>query len=304
MTIAQDDIPRGLALCALGYLCFSMQDATVKWLVATYSVPEILLFRSFVVVAIACLIGRRQGLTLFRPRNPSAILTRASLMLMAWFSYYSAARSLGLAELTTIYFAAPVITVALSVFVLGERVNAGRWAAVLVGFAGVMTAAAPHGDISGLTPALAAFFAAICWGMSSILIRVISRSDSTASQIVLTNSFFAAACAIALPWMWQTPDLAALAMMLGLGVASGFGQFLLYEGFRYAPASVAAPMEYTGLIWAFVYEYLIWNDVPHANVFGGALLIVGASLTLVWSERQRRRGFRGATVSSPDTAPP
>jgi drug/metabolite transporter (DMT)-like permease len=95
-------------------------------------------------------------------------------------------------------------------------------------------------------------------------------------------------------WSWKTPDLFSLALMIGIGIAGGLGQFVLYEGFRYAPASAVAPIEYTGLIWAFLYGYLIWADVPRVNVFAGAILIVCSSLSLIWSERRRARALRVA----------
>ncbi len=89
-------------------------------------------------------------------------------------------------------------------------------------------------------------------------------------------------------WLWRTPDLADLALMLGIGLVSGLGQFLLLEGFRYAPASALAPVEYTGLVWAGVYGYAIWADVPGPGTFAGAALIVSGSLALVWSESRKR----------------
>jgi len=75
--------------------------------------------------------------------------------------------------------------------------------------------------------------------------------------------------------------------MLGLGVIATIGQFILYEGFRHAPASALAPIEYTGLIWAFTYGYAIWSEVPTVNVFAGAALIVASSVVLILWERRR-----------------
>ena len=274
-------------MTALGYALFSVQDAIVKWLVADYAVPQILLVRSLVIILIALALGgRRNVAALARTRSRAALAARAILILAAWLLYYNAAKSLGLAELTTIYFAAPIIVVTLSVLVLGETVTAPRWFAVLLGFAGVLLAAHP-GTAAGVLPSLMAFGAACCWGLSVILARLINRSESTTNQMLVSNLIFAGACALMLTTVWKTPDLFSLALLLGLGVAGGLGQFLLYEGFRYAPASAVAPIEYSGLVWAFVYGYLIWADVPPGRVFAGAILIVTSSLTLVWFERRR-----------------
>ena len=284
---AAPGVLRGIGLSALGYSLFSVQDAVVKWLVAGYAVPQILFTRSLVIVVFAGAIGgRRDVATLARSPNKRALVARAALILTAWLLYYSAAPRLGLAELTTLYFEAPVVAVVLAVLILAERVGRARWLAVLGGFAGVVIAADPSGR-ADLVPVGMALLAACCWGLSVVLVRLISRSESTANQMLISNALFALACAVVLPWLWRTPDWTALALMLGLGVAGGLGQFFLYEGFRLAPASVVAPIEYTGLVWAFLYGDLIWADVPRLNVFIGAGLIVASSLLLIWFEARR-----------------
>jgi S-adenosylmethionine uptake transporter len=274
----------GIGFCALGYSLFSIQDVLVKLLVTTYAVPQVLFFRSVIIVAIALAIGGRAGAhAIVHSRNKLALSLRAALMLVAWLSFYSAARHLGLAQLTTIYFAAPIIVVALSVVILKEKVTPVRWACVLAGFGGVVLAADPRGGLE-TNPALWALFAAACWALSAILVRLISRSESTTNQMVVSNVLFTLACLVMLPFVWVMPDGRGLAMLAGLGLVGGLGQYFLYEGFRTAPASAVAPIEYTGLVWAFLYGYVIWADVPTPQVVAGALIIVASSLVLIWRE--------------------
>ncbi len=277
----------GIALTAGGYAIFSVQDATVKWLAATYAVPQILFLRSLVIVVIALALGGRDGVrALARSRNKGPILLRAGLIIAAWLLYYSASRYLGLAEMTTLYFAAPVIAVALAALILKERVDAMRWFVVLLGFTGVVVAAAPSRTMN-LVPSMAVLAAACCWAASAILVRRIGRSDSTVTQMLAANALSSLACLPALPWAWTIPDGFGLALMLGLGIIGGLGQYLLFEGFRFAPASVVAPIEYSGLVWAFLYGYAIWGDHPQPHVFVGAALIAASGLLLVGFERRR-----------------
>ena len=287
----------GIALTAAGYAMFSVQDAAVKWLVQTYSVPQVLFTRSLVIAVIAWLMWGPSSLRNFsESRNKAALVARAVLILAAWSFYYAASRRLALGELTTLYFAAPIIAVILSAWMLKEHVDAARWSAALLGFVGVVIAAQPSGNFDPV-PALSALIAAFCWGASVVLVRWINRSDSTATQMLVSNLLFAAGCVVVLPWLWKTPDLASLGLMLGLGLTGGLGQYLVYEGFRYAPASVVAPVEYTGLVWAFLYGYAIWAEVPQWHVVAGAALIVVSSLALIWFER--RRAIRGSQVRAP-----
>ena len=279
----------GIALASVGYCLFAIQDAAVKWLVASYEVPQILFLRSVVILVVGMAIAWRQGQPpIWQSRNKWALTSRGLLLLVAWLSFYNASRYLGLADLTTMYFGAPVMAVVLSILILKEKVSIARWLAVIAGFFGVIVAADPSGRPDFL-PAAMVLFAAFCWAWGTVLIRLINRSESTANQMIATSGLFVLVCGAALPFIWRTPDAMGWGLMLGLGLVSGIAQYLLYEGYRYAPASARAPVEYTGLVWAFIYGYLLWQDVPKPHVFAGAALIVAASLGLVWWEARAAR---------------
>ena len=279
----------GLTLGFGGYSLFALQDAAVKWLVVRYPVAEILCLRSLVILGLVLSMGRgrRAAGDLARSRNKPALLLRGGLILLAWWLFYSAAAHLALADITTLFFAAPVLAVILSALFLHERVGPARWAAVGTGFLGVAVAAGPMAGLS-LGPAAAALAAAACWGTSTVLVRWIGRTDSTPVQILSANTIFVLGSLLPLAWLWRTPDVSGLALMLGIGVAGGLGQYLLLESFRHAPASALAPVEYTGLVWAGVYGYAIWADVPGPGTLAGAAFILAGSLGLVWSESRAR----------------
>jgi S-adenosylmethionine uptake transporter len=287
----------GIALASAGYSCFALQDAIVKWLVTDYEVPQILFMRSAVIVLVTGVLLRiyRHPSILKSPHRGTLVL-RAALMLGAWLLFYNAAKYLGLAELTTLYFSAPIITVFLSILVLKETVGTGRWVACAGGFVGVIIAANPTHS-PNLIPAAMCIVAGFCWAWSTILIRITSRSESTLTQMYATSLLFGIACAASFPWIWKTPDFQGWALMLGLGAVATIGQFLLYEGFRLAPASALAPVEYTGLIWAFVYGYAIWAEVPASNVFVGAVLIVVSSLILVAFEHHGSKRLKRSAAA-------
>jgi S-adenosylmethionine uptake transporter len=286
---------RGVALTSLGYALFTIQDAIVKWLVADYSIFQVLFARSLVVLLLSLAIGGCRSVAVLRDsKKKLPLVFRALLMFAAFILFYSAARHLGLAELTAIYFVAPVIIVVLSVFVLKETVGAGRWLAVLIGFAGVLVAAKPSDGVAYLS-GLMALGAAGCWALSTVLIRLISHSETTSNQMLVSNGVFALSCAIGLAWGWKTPDGFSAALMAAVGLAGGLGQLVLYEGFRHAPASLIAPTEYTSFIWAFLLGYVVWGDVPNGQVWAGAGMIIGSGVLLLWIERCRLVGIGSGT---------
>ncbi|MFO1147404.1 MAG: DMT family transporter [Alsobacter sp.] len=282
-----DQTSKGIALMLASYAAFSLSDATVKWLVADFPVLQVLFARSLIVCSLAAVFGGRERLAgLARSRNKGWLVLTGVAVLGAFFCYFSAARDLGLAQLVTIYFAAPVIVAVLSVVVLRERVGPMRWIAIVVGFAGAIVAANPTGAVT-LVPAGFALASALLWAISQLLIRKTSTLEPAFNQMVVSNLVFTLAASVSVAWGWAAPDRFSLMLMLALGVAGAVAQFLLYEAFRYAAASVLAPIEYTALLWAFTLGYLIWHDVPAWNVVVGAGLIVLGCAGLVWSERRR-----------------
>lgn len=285
----------GLAVC--GNAVFSLQDAVVKWLVADYGIPQVLFMRSVVIVAIAAGFAFRSATRgALQSPNKGQLVLRASCMLLAWLCYYTAARELKLADLVTLYYASPLFVTIMSIFLLGEKVHAARWIAVAFGLAGVVVAANPTGR-PDLLPAGLVLIAAFLWGLSNILMRKISATESTQTQMLFTSAFFVVACAVVLPWTWITPSPTDLALMLGIGCVAGLGQYLLFEAVRHAPASVVAPCAYLSLAWAFLWGFVIWGDLPDRTVVSGAGLIVLGSAVLLIAEWRRMRARRRAAAS-------
>jgi len=280
-------VSSGILLTSLAYFLFSLQDATVKWLVTALPVWQILFVRSLTIVTL-CLVFGGRPLLLSARRSPvlKPLFLRSLLLLAAWLSYYNAARDLGLAELTTLYYASPVIMTILSVPILGEKVPGYRWFAVVIGFLGVVVACGVAATGLKLSlPVYLALQAAVFWAIATVLLRKTALHERTPIQVAISSAFFLLFTAIALPFVWQPVSALDLMLMAGTGVIAGFGQFAMFEGMRRAPVSVLAPFEYSSLVWAFALGYLIWSDVPGSNVFAGAILIFSAGMVIIASER-------------------
>jgi drug/metabolite transporter (DMT)-like permease len=277
----------GTGLGVAAYALFALHDAANKWLVALIPVWEVLCFRSIFIVLSCLAIGRTALLTQALATPLKAPLAgRGVLTVSAWLCYFSAAPTMQLAQLLTLYFAAPVMVTLMASPLLGERVTPVRWASVGIGFAGVLVASDPFGVRATLGTALV-LIAACLWGYAVILMRKIARRESSLLQMFFQNSIFVAVT-LPLTLLRATwPDPGQWALMAGVAVAGGLGQFLLFESVRRAPAAVMATVEYTSLIWAFVLGWLIWGDIPPLAIWAGAALILIAGGLLVWGERPR-----------------
>lgn len=281
----------GVASTILAYFMFSLQDASVKWLVVTVPVVQILFVRSVTIFMICLAIGGTD-VAVQSVNSPvlKPMLLRALLLLAAWLSYYNAAKYLGLAELTTLYYAAPILITILAVPILKEDVPPVRWLAVVIGFVGVVVATDLIGTGLRISwPVWLALQAAVFWAISTVLLRKTSLAERTIVQMTLSNAMLAVFTGIALVFHWTPVTLSQLALTSLTGVIAALGQYAMFEGMRRAPVSILAPFEYTSLIWAFVLGLVIWGDVPRHNVFLGAGLIFAAGITIVLGERFGRR---------------
>lgn len=279
----------GVLSTMAAYFLFTLQDASVKWLVVSVPVIQILFIRSITILLICVVIGRGQLVT-DAIRSPVAgpLLLRTLLLLAAWLSYYNAARSLGLAELTTLYYAAPIVITILAVPILKEDVPPIRWLAVVIGFAGVIVATdVVNTGLAMSWPVWLALQAAIFWAISTVLLRKTALAERTIVQMAISNTQLALLTALAVGFYWTPLTATELLLIASTGVIAALGQFAMFEGMRRAPVSILAPFEYTSLVWAFVQGFVIWGDIPGDNTVLGAALIFAAGVTIVVGERLR-----------------
>jgi drug/metabolite transporter (DMT)-like permease len=293
----------GIACTIATWLVFSLHDASIKLLVADLSVWQVLFARSAVIVPICLLAGGRRSTAqaLSSPARGRLLLS-ALVYAVALAVYYAAARHLQLAELETIYYASPAIATLLAVFLLREHVPWLRWAALGLGFAGAVAACRP-GSLGLTGSAGLALLAAALWAYAVVLVRQLACAVPTAAQMLLNNAALLVLGGLALPWWWQAPSDAQLALMLAIGAGGALGQYLLYEGIRLAPTSVTASLEYTGLLWAFSLGFAIWGDVPAPAVFVGAGLVMLSGIVVVIMEWPRARKVPPVVALDRDGAP-
>lgn len=278
-----------MALGIAAYSLFSLHDAMIKQLVFTLPAAQILFVRAVVILGICLALGRKKMVVdLWQSPNRMLILGRGLLTLAAWVMYYSAGRELQLAEMTTLYYFAPVLTTILAVIFLKEQMTLARVGGVSIGFFGVIVAANPSGFTLSL-PIIGVLGAALCWAIAMILMRTISKSESTLTQVFAQNGVhFIFMGFVALP-LWQGMSWVEIALCVAAGLVGGYAQYILVEAARSVPASVLGTVEYGALIWSFIFGYLFWGEMPVTTVYVGAFLVVAAGLTLALSERRNRR---------------
>ncbi|HTK01292.1 MAG TPA: DMT family transporter [Bordetella sp.] len=277
-------------LCILcGMVCLTISDATAKWLVGIYPPTQILFLRCAialpVIAAVAVALGGRHAL---RTRHPGVHLLRGAINVVSATAFYASLRYLPLAESTAISYAAPLCVMLLSVFVLKERVDILRWGAIACGFAGVLLIVRP-GTASFQAAALLPLATAVLYAIMMVTARAIGPSEGFLTMAVYIVAAQLVCSATTLPWFWHTPDPAHWPFFVSVALFSTLGLSLITQAFRIAPASVVAPFDYTGLLWAALLGWVFWRETPDAVTFIGAAIIVAAGLTIILRETMRPR---------------
>lgn len=265
----------------------SLMDAAMKELGGSYPPLQVACLRGLVSLPfiIAWVYYRERGFaTLLRVRWRWH-LARGVLAVLMLTSFIYAISRMPLSEAYTLFFIAPLLITALSMPLLGERVDGRRWLAILIGFGGVLIVLRPGFDTVGLG-AVAVLTGAGCYALNAISVRILGRTDSTAAMTFWFTALLAlGAGVLALPG-WQAMRFADTGWLALMGLTGAIGQFLLTEAFRRAPVSVVAPFEYAALFWGVLLDLVIWRALPGLPVFAGAAVIVGSGLYLLRRERR------------------
>jgi drug/metabolite transporter (DMT)-like permease len=232
----------------------------------------------------------RQAFILHKPVRH---LTRAIAGIASMFCNFGALARIPLADATAINFVTPLFNVALAAIFLGEKVRRFRWAAVAVGFGGVLLMLSPHmgqGEWNSVAAygALLALFGAFLVSTAMTQVRQLAATETTASLVFSFTVLSTLAGLVAMLWGWEAPSRWDATVLVLIGVFGGIGQITVTESYRHAGAGTVAPFAYTSMIYSIILGYALFGEVPELVVMAGALIVVLAGLFVLYRERQLR----------------
>jgi drug/metabolite transporter (DMT)-like permease len=283
------DSLKGIA-CMIGAAAFlTLNDGVMKWMTASYPVGEVVFIRGlFVLVGVALLAWRAGGLATLRVRNVRGQAARALLTIASTGLFVTSLRFLPLAEAIALTFASPLFVTALAPPLLGERVGWRRWLAVLAGFVGVLVMIRPTGEAMRWA-VLLPLTVALTFGLANIVTRRISATESSVSIMGVSMLSVTLVALATAPFGWRAPALGDVALLALAGMLLGCAHFLMIEAFRLAEAAVAAPFNYSAMIWALILDLVVWVNRPDPWVVGGAVIVIMSGLYILRRETLRRR---------------
>jgi drug/metabolite transporter (DMT)-like permease len=293
------------ALCG-GVLVFSLQDVVIKLLSGGYPVHEVVVIRCLSALPILLVMIHRQvGLAAIVKGSLGALILRGLFLVVSYSAYYLAFPVMKLADIVALYFTVPIFVTALAGPFLGEKIGWQRWGATLIGFAGVVVMLRPGTDVFNLT-ALMPVIAAAAYGSAQMMARKLGDHTPAIIMSFYQNLMFLLAAGLMallfgrgvdhtaggvldfLLRAWAMPSWRDLLLLAACGPISAIGMTMLSQAYRLAEANFVASFEYSGLIWATLWGFWVFGEVPDRTMIIGAALIVGAGLYMLYGAKAPR----------------
>ena len=280
---------RGLLYMLAGVFCMSCMDAAGKWLTGGYPLSQIIFLGRLPTPLIALGVAfANGGIGTIRTRMWRQHLLRGLASGATMVSFFLSLSMLPLADTVAITFVSPLFMSALSVPLLGERVGPRRWAAIGVGFLGVLVILQPSGTGFGLG-AILALISAATYALFNNLSRRMSSTEPSHTQLFWVAIMLILGSGLVAPFQWVTPKATDIPIFFVFSIVGTVGQYCLIQALRYAEVSLVASMEYSALIWATLFGFLFWDQLPTPTVLAGAAIIAASSLYIVQREARLAR---------------
>lgn len=283
-----DNVGAGIAWMLATMVFFVGIDATAKHLLVTYPLVQVMWGRFFFHLLVVVALTGPRFITRLGTRVPALQAARSLLLLTTTGLFFAGLRTVQLAEASAIMFLAPIIMTVLSVPILGEMVGVRRWTGVAVGFAGAMIIVRPGGGFMEVGAALL-LTAAVSNAAYQLITRKIRGVDHPMTTLFYTALAGTVVLSAAAPFAWVTPTWTDWGLMALTGVCGGLGHLCLIRAFQSAPAAAVAPFSYTGLVWATIFGFTMFGDLPDRWTAVGATVIAASGLYIFYREQSLAR---------------
>ncbi|MEO8038590.1 MAG: DMT family transporter [Betaproteobacteria bacterium] len=280
---------RGIGMMMMAVFLFSSADTLAKFILKSYPIGPLIWARYSVhLLFMLILFGPRMQLDLVRTRHPGLQILRGVLLVSSTAMFYLALRFLPLAEAAAISFIGPVVVTVLSGPLLRERVSRRQWAAVVLGFIGVLIIIRPGGAVFSPT-VLFPLSTALLFSLYQIATRKVAGRDNPVTTLFYTALIGATLTSLALPLGWQSPTWLQIMLMIVIGSLGGTGHFLLIRAVEHTSPMALGPFVYTQLIWSTLLAWIVFHEFPDGGSIVGMVVIIAAGLLAVNWQHMRRR---------------
>jgi drug/metabolite transporter (DMT)-like permease len=287
----KEQVVLGMAAAMGAFFMFTIMNVFAKLLSANHSVIEIAFYRNLIASApflvMVFVLGDRDILVI--RSKPVAVGIRAvfgSITIATTFAAYSL---MPMADTTALLFTSSLFIPALSLIFLREIVGPYRWSAVVIGFIGVVVMVRPTGDVYALGVTVA-MLAALMQAIMQVVLRYLGGHERPETVTFYFFVIGTLVTALPLPFVAVKITMAEVPLLLGVGLSGAAAQWLLSTAFRNAPAAIVTVFNYSGIVWATLFGWMIWNEWPLPTVFTGAAIVIASNFLMIWRESRLQKG--------------
>ena len=265
---------KAITAMLLAVFCVTIMSVQAKLIGIEYNAVQITFARAIVVLILLMpFIYKLGGLHFLKTKKPFLHFFRGLAGLTGNIMFFLAFQRLPVADVTVISQAVPIFSCILAIFFLGETIGWRRWTAITIGFLGVIIAINPSGDIA--VASLYALGGTLMWSTTIIFLRLLGSTEHPVKTVFYFMLVSFLITSIFQPFLWKDPSFKVILLFIGLGIAAFLTQLLMTYALQKAPASIVSPFNYTGIIWAIIFDYIIWNAHPMvATIFGGIIITI------------------------------
>ena len=265
---------KAITAMLLAVFCVTIMSVQAKLIGIEYNAVQITFARAIVVLILLMpFIYKLGGLNFLKTKKPFLHFFRGLAGLIGNVMFFLAFQRLPVADVTVISQAVPIFSCILAIIFLGETIGWRRWTAITIGFLGVIIAINPSVNIA--VASLYALGGTLMWSTTIIFLRLLGSTEHPVKTVFYFMLVSVLITSIFQPFLWKEPSFEVILLFIGIGIAALLTQLLMTYALQKAPASIVSPFNYTGIIWAIIFDYIIWNAHPmFATIFGGIIITI------------------------------
>ena len=265
---------KAITAMLLAVFCVTIMSVQAKLIGIEYNAVQITFARAIVVLILLMpFIYKLGGLNFLKTKKPFLHFFRGLAGLIGNVMFFLAFQRLPVADVTVISQAVPIFSCILAIIFLGETIGWRRWTAITIGFLGVIIAINPSVNIA--VASLYALGGTLMWSTTIIFLRLLGSTEHPVKTVFYFMLVSVLITSIFQPFLWKEPSFEVILLFIGIGVAAFLTQLLMTYALQKAPASIVSPFNYTGIVWAIIFDYIIWNAHPmFATIFGGIIITI------------------------------
>ena len=265
---------KAITAMLLAVFCVTIMSVQAKLIGIEYNAVQITFARAIVVLILLMpFIYKLGGLNFLKTKKPFLHFFRGLAGLIGNVMFFLAFQRLPVADVTVISQAVPIFSCILAIIFLGETIGWRRWTAITIGFLGVIIAINPSVNIA--VASLYALGGTLMWSITIIFLRLLGSTEHPVKTVFYFMLVSVIVTSIFQPFLWKEPSFEIILLFIGIGIAAFLTQLLMTYALQKAPASIVSPFNYTGIVWAIIFDYIIWNANPmFATIFGGIIITI------------------------------